>query len=91
MSAGITKCGKRAYPGQAEAKREAKQIRYRSGMPFRAYPCPDCKDWHISKTPPRNGKIGGNKKRKRGRRPVRGQTFEELAKKMREERVGGEV
>jgi hypothetical protein len=87
-------CDKRCYPSEGKAQRQARLIRSDAGGRWHAYLCPECRAWHISSAgvvgPTHNGHVpkpppapGG---RRRGRRPSPGESVEELARRMREER-----
>lgn len=43
-------CDKRRYPSERVARREARKLT-ENGDPIRAYPCPDCSGWHVTKQP----------------------------------------
>jgi len=40
---------KRAYASQTDAKMTASRIRVKRGVPLRAYRCPNCHWWHLTK------------------------------------------
>lgn len=50
-------CGKRGYPDKKTARTVANQRMHRGGSRkgkvkhLRAYPCPDCNQWHLSSRP----------------------------------------
>jgi len=88
-------CEKRYYPSEATAQRQARLIRSDAGGRWHAYLCRECMGWHISSAsmigpaydatiPPAASEAP--RKRLRGRRPRKGESVEELARRMREER-----
>lgn len=43
--------GKRRYPHPDPAYAAALRLSIRTGKPIRAYECPDCGDWHLTRRP----------------------------------------
>ena len=87
----MSSCEKRAYNGEQVARREARRLTDETGEPFAAYPCPDCKRWHMSTN-------GGNTEAPKSHRgpvkhwPKRAHTVEQmeaLAKAIRDRKTGG--
>ena len=80
-------CDKVAYHSERAAQGAARRIRRTSGLPFRAYACPECSRWHVTSGDRIDVHMtAGPPRASRGRRPAEGESIEDLAARMRAER-----
>jgi hypothetical protein len=56
LMVGKCRSGKRTYSTRARAKADARYLTNRFGHFLRAYRCPECGHYHLSKNRPRNWK-----------------------------------
>ncbi len=90
----MSNCEKRAYNGEQVARREARRLTDETGEPFAAYPCPECKRWHMSS----NGRLPEAPHSHAHKGPVKHwpkrahavEQMEELARAIRGRKMGGE-